>query len=256
MYKFIIFKVVFVLFSLTVIAQSIFLESFNPIYIDNKSIKDIQNHNNVYVRPLKYLNTPNFAELSVSEKKIKFINFILPSILLEKNKIKKAYDYILNNYEIKHNNDTINELFEYCNCDTKNCLLLCLKAQPNSIIIAQAAIESGWGTSRFFIEGNNLFGVHTQSNDPNKIKAKNSSPVYVKKYNSISESISHYLRTLASGYFYEQYRINRFNNINSIDLINYLSMYSIRRESYIEDLNSIIIYNNLLMYDNLELIYD
>ena len=249
-------KLLFLIISFPVFSQSIFVDSINLIYVNNKLIEDIHSTQNNVVKPIKYLNIPVFSDLILSEKKQKFIDFILPAILIEKNKINKAYDYVINHSHNIDNNDTISQFYDYCNCDTYPNLLLCLKEQPNSIIIAQAAIESGWGTSRFFIEGNNLFGIHTNSKDLNKLQANNSSLVYVKKYNSISESISHYLRTLARGYAYEIYRKNRFGDIPVIELVNYLSMYSIRRESYIQDLKDMITYNNLLKYDTIELRYD
>ena len=36
---------------------------------------------------------------------------------------------------------------------------------PTEMIVAQAALESGWGTSRFAVEGNNLFGIRTYDKD-------------------------------------------------------------------------------------------
>ena len=63
-------------------------------------------------------------------------------------------------------------LYDYCNCATIQELYYCLSEQPNSIIIAQAAIESGWGTSRFFLEGFNLFGIHSFYSGDMKIKAE------------------------------------------------------------------------------------
>ena len=246
----------FLCISLPILSQSVFQNTISSIYIDNNNISDISSFKDGVVAPIIYLNQPNFSELTVNEKKSKFIDFILPAILLEKEKIKQCYNYVLNNFNSVNVNDTIKSLYNYCNCDTYYELLLCLKEQPNSIILAQAAMESGWGTSRFFLEGNNLFGIHTYNNDESKLEANNSSLVYVKKYNTISESISHYLRTLAKGYAYENYRIKRLNDISSIELIQELRMYSERRELYVKDLESIIEYNDLIVYDNFELKYD
>tara|TARA_Y100000766_G_C18904218_1_gene604960 strand:+ start:1024 stop:1776 length:753 start_codon:yes stop_codon:yes gene_type:complete len=246
----------FFFISFPLFSQSVFQNSIKNIIIDNKHISDITSVQDGDVAPIIYINNPNFSDLPVSEKKIKFIDFILPAILLEKDKIKKGYNYVLDHFDNTNINDTIQSLYDYCNCDNSYDLLLCLKEQPNSIIIAQAAIESGWGTSRFFLEGNNLFGIHTYNNDVNNLEANNSSLVYVKKYNNISESISHYLRTLAKGYAYENYRVNRLKDITSIELIQELIMYSERRDFYVKDLKSIIDYNNLTIYDHLELKHD
>ncbi|RPG60026.1 MAG: hypothetical protein CBD51_001995 [Flavobacteriales bacterium TMED191] len=242
--------------SFPLISQSVFDNSVNSIFIENNTITDIACVNNGDVAPYIYINSIDFSDLIISDKKSKFIDFILPAILIEKEKIKKGYNYVLDKFDKDHINDTIKSLFNYCNCETYEALLLCLKEQPNSIIIAQAAIESGWGTSRFFLEGNNLFGIHTSINDINKLEANNSSLVYVKKYNNISESISHYLRTLAKGYAYETFRSSRLKDLSLFDLIQELIMYSARRELYVKDLESIIDFNNLTKYDDFELKYD
>jgi len=149
-------------------------------------------------------------------------------------------------------NDTTKYLYDYCNCNTPVQLLVCLTEHPNSIAIAQAAIESGWGTSRFFLEGNNLFGIHTHSTDSSKLEANNSSLIYVKKYNNIAESISHYLRTLARVSAYSLFRESRANSEDVMCAIRYLHKYSERRGAYIDDLEIIIDYNNLLSYDSLK----
>ena len=217
--------------------------------MDNNSIDDVVSTIDGDILPILYLNNPNFSELIVSKKKTKFIDFILPAILIEKEKIKKAYNYVLDNFEILHLNSKTKPLYDYCDCDTAYELLLCFTDQPNSIILAQAAIESGWGTSRFFLEGFNLFGMHSLNNDNQHLKAQNSSRVYVKKYSSVSESISHYLRTLARAGAYSEFRKQRANSNDVMHIINYLTNYSERREVYIDDIESIIEYNKLCQYD-------
>ena len=60
-----------------------------------------------------------------------------------------------------------------------------LKTHPTSIVLAQAAIESGWGSSRFYKEANNVFGVWSYSENEPRIKAmedREGKSVYVKKY--------------------------------------------------------------------------
>ena len=243
----------FLIISFPMSAQSILENSINVIYVDNKSIDDIQSTINGDVLPIIYLNNPDFSNLVVSQKKRKFIDFILPAILIEKEKIQKAYNYVLDNFNDLHLNDETVLLYEYCNCETAYELLLCFTDQPTSIIIAQAAIESGWGTSRFFLEGFNLFGIHSHGNNSQNLKAQNSSRVYVKKYNNISESISHYLRTLARAGAYSEYRKHRANSKDVLHVINYLTNYSERRKLYIDDVRSIIQYNKLDRYDTLKI---
>ena len=66
-------------------------------------------------------------------------------------------------------------------------------------------------------------------------------------------SVSDYLRTLAKSNAYSEFRIRRFENDGVKKLILYLDKYSIRRELYIKDIQDIIEYNNLFIYDNIEI---
>tara|TARA_B100001142_G_scaffold330177_1_gene396789 strand:- start:8335 stop:9138 length:804 start_codon:yes stop_codon:yes gene_type:complete len=241
----------FFLSSLPLYSQTFFESKIDPILIDIDNASEIQNLNSDSLKWYLYSQVPDLSKLTPDNRKKKFINFILPAILIEKEKIKTAYDYVFDNFNKINPNEITQPLFDYCNCIDKYELLLCLSDQPNSIIIAQAAIESGWGTSRFFKQGYNLFGVHTTKNDSNKMAANDSQLIYVKKYNSISESISHYLRTLARVDAYHEFREQRVVSNDVKKLISYLTNYSERRELYVEDILEIIEYNQLCRYDTI-----
>lgn len=78
-------------------------------------------------------------------------------------------------------------------------LLERLKPTPTSLILAQAAIESGWGQSKFALEGNNLFGIRATPDDNEFQKSlydRGRSKISVKGYNTVSESVVHYLFTI------------------------------------------------------------
>ena len=236
-------SILFPLFS-----QSFIDPSIEPISIHPESIDDIREFTLDSISPFIYTSIPDLSILDVATRKQKFIQLILPAILFEKARIKKMYNMI--------DESPPEFLYDYCNCKTIQELYYCLSEQPNSIIIAQAAIESGWGTSRFFLEGFNLFGIHSFYSSDMKIKAEGSdisSPVYVKKYDGILSSVSDYLRTLAKSNAYSEFRIRRFENDSVKKLILYLDKYSIRRELYIKDIQDIIEYNNLFIYDNIEI---
>ena len=229
-------------------SQNTFTLNLEPIYIHAETSDDIHEIDLNDIPPYIYTNIPDLSMLDVSTRKKKFIEFILPAILLEKSKINKMYNMIDEN--------SSEFLYDYCSCETQQELYYCLAEQPNSIIIAQAAIESGWGTSRFFLEGFNLFGIHSFYSGDMKIKAEGSdtsAPVYVKKYDGILSSVSDYLRTLAKSNAYSDFRISRFQNHSVNNLLLYLEKYSIRRELYINDIQNIIDYNNLFIYDNIEI---
>ena len=81
-------------------------------------------------------------------------------------------------------------------------LLKRIKPHPISITLAQAALESAWGTSRFFVEANNIFGMWSRSkNSANTIKAgevrKNGKQVHLQKFKSLEDSVRAYYFNLA-----------------------------------------------------------
>ena len=156
-------KFLFLIFPFFLFSQSVFDIKKEPIYIDAKSVDEIREFTLDSIYPYIYTNIPSLKTLDVVQRKKKFIQLILPAILFEKSKIRKALKSI--------NDDSVEELYLYCNCKSRDKLIECLSNQPNSIILAQAAIESGWGTSRFFIEGLNLFGVHSYNKNDLRMQA-------------------------------------------------------------------------------------
>ena len=232
---------------LIISSQSVFDLQLEPIYIDARSINDIRDFDLDSIPPYIYTSIPDLSTLDVETRKKKFIQLILPSIIFAKSQIRQAYNSI--------NEKSLNDLYEYCSCKSKEEVLLCISEQPISIILAQAAIESGWGTSRFFREGLNLFGIHSYNNQDNRMIAKGgeiSSPIFVKKYNNILSSVWDYLRTLARHEAYNEFRVQRFKHNNVMNLLRYLSKYSERRELYVNDIAIVIDHNDFLIYDTIK----
>jgi Bax protein len=245
-----------ILLPLASLSQNFFNIKKNIIYIDANTSEDIVDLDLHNIRPFVYTKIPDLSGLTPSDKKNKFISMILPSILIEKDKLKDIYSHVLNNMDIIEEDKDIQLLYDYCDCIDPNNLLLCLFENPTSVMLAQAAIESGWGTSRFFLEGFNLYGIHSFNIKDNRIQANNTlddSPVYVKKYPDVLSSISDYLRTLGRVDSYAKYRETRMKSKNVIEMLQYLSKYSERRELYVKDISSIISFNNLTQYDTLKI---
>ena len=106
---------------------------------------------------------------------------------------------------------------------------------PLNLILAQAAIESNWGTSRFAIEGNNLFGIWTYRHQG--IKPKKSRPGdnhKVARYPSILDSVRDYIYNLNVGWAYKDFREARTKTKDAVELASYLSKYSEKGELYIK----------------------
>ena len=75
------------------------------------------------------------------------------------------------------------------------------------LLLAQAALESGWGTSRFAKEGNNLFGIRTYNlKEPHMLPSNNPKKWGVKVYMHECDSVQHYINILNNGTKFEEYR--------------------------------------------------
>jgi len=132
---------------------------------------------------------------------------------------------------------------------------------PVSLAIAQAAKETGWGTSRFAIEGNALYGQWTYSGDGIKpLAASSESSHKVMKFKVLKASVRAYQRNLNthSGYksFRKQRAILRDNNedLDSLKLVEYLENYAETGTEYIKVLKKIIEQNSLKDFDDAKIL--
>ena len=145
-----------------------------------------------------------FYPNSIAQKQVK-----LETELYYLNKIKQMD---LREPEFTYNNDVqfvraMHKCIDYINFTTPR-----MNRVPYEMIIAQAALESGWGSSRFATEGNNLFGIRTFSKDIPHMR-----PVGIKKwpgwgvriFASKCDSVKEYVRLLNEHPAYEEFRILR-----------------------------------------------
>ena len=223
---------------------------------------------------LKVLNQ-NINEIYIdflSESKKDFVKTLLPlisyenqNILLERSKLDSIKIYLDNNktlpksdlqflYKIskkyklkikdKHKYDLVKELLDL------------VDIIPNSIVLAQAANESGWGTSRFAREFNALFGEYTYdySNGVVPLLRGEGEKHLVKVFESVDKSIQSYFNNLNSHYAYEGFRevrkiMREKNNFSNIKLlVDELDSYA-ADTNYIETINSIIDVNKFYQFD-------
>ena len=83
------------------------------------------------------------------------------------------------------------------------------------LLLAQAALESGWGNSRFAKEGKNLFGIRTyQLTEPHMLPSNNPKKWGVKVYQHECDSVLHYIKILNNGSAYKNYRRMREDGID------------------------------------------
>lgn len=125
---------------------------------------------------------------------------------------------------------------------------------PPSLVLAQATNESGWGTSRFAIRGNNLFGVRTYDESTPGFKPKgvpDTSSFRVRKFPTLLTSVRHYMLTLNTHWAYEKFRALRSQHTSDapLKLVQGLSRYSERRGEYLDRLVTLIKGNNYRRFD-------
>ena len=221
------------------------------------------------VKPVDIGLLPNEIKSIGNTKKRKnmFIKIILPLIVKENTKIridrKRLFDILSKN----SNTDIEKKWLEkkYKQYGVKKNDLSSLKIRmdviPVSLAIAQAAKETGWGTSRFALKGNALFGQWTWSGDGLKPKnAEEGKDHKVMKFHSLQLSVRAYLRNLNTHSSYKDLRKARtdFRNKNkpldSLILSEYLDKYAETGNQYVEVLKKIIDQNNLKDFDEARLL--
>ena len=123
---------------------------------------------------------------------------------------------------------------------------------PKELIIAQAAIETGWGKSRFANEGNNLFGIRTWNIDePHLLPIPWTKwPRWgVKVYETRCDSVRDYLRILNEVFAFTEFRQARDSGIDDgLVLAEYLTQYA-SNQNYVELIKEVIKYNIRGEYD-------
>lgn len=231
--------------------QFVALSSVNDIYVPADSL----------VMPVTYDTLLSLEDLPVYKRKQKFIALILPSILIARfklkndlkkvraicisdtTKIRKRDRKFLDSLKVKYKTNDLEELQKR------------IMPHPVSLAIAQAAIESAWGTSRFFLEARNAYGIWSFSEDDVRIKAsqtRDGTPVFLKKYNSLIESAEDYYLLLSKGPF-SDFRNVRASTNDVFELLPTLTKYSEQENIYIQKLSKIINKNKLTKFDSYQI---
>ncbi|SFV59915.1 BAX protein [hydrothermal vent metagenome] len=223
------------------------------------SPKDITIFKKKMIAPINYTSTVSLNKLQVSEKKQKFFYMILPAILISKQKLKvqraKVEEILQTVNPTSDDLIFLDNLYKKYRTNDGIELLSRMKTHPVSIVLAQAAIESAWGESRFFKKGNNIFGMWSYNKNEPRIRARetrNGKPVYLRKYKSISDAIDDYFVTIGRG-AYESFRKQRDITKDPLKLVEYLINYCELRGQYTKKLKKFIIANNLEDFDDFQI---
>jgi len=200
--------------------------------------------------------THDLGALPLDEKKAAFFKIVLPLVARENARIREERALVMTGVDAVP--DSLWEKYEVRKGD-----LAAMKRRvdviPASMVLAQAALESGWGTSRFAREGNNLFGTRTYNPDTPGITPDKASGFKVVKYASLSDSVAHYMLNLNTNDAYKDFRRARDHmraqgrDPDSRHLATRLTSYSEIPDTYGKILHDIIDSEKLEDFDGIRL---
>ena len=226
-----------------------------------------QVRNRKVVKPIYFTRLPKDLGTikSIKEKKETFLRILLPLIVAENKKIKDDREYllkILKDNESEESKKWLNIKFKAYKVSDRNITELIKKIDiiPISIALAQAAKESGWGTSRFALEGNAIYGQWTWNGDGieplEKTKGQNHK---ILKFPLLRASVKAYINNLNAHAGYKNFRTKRSElraqnkKIAGLELIHELKNYAQNGEVYTEILEKIIKQNDLDELENVKI---
>jgi len=216
---------------------------------------------------------PDIDKLDISTRKTLFFHALLPSVMVALDEIKRErrrLEQILKNFGDDRDSivfsvqdfavwgrkltrdeiEFVLRLSRKYRTSQASELLNRINLVPPSMILAQAAMESSWGMSRFSREGNNLFGIWTWGSKGIVPNARDNGKTHkVATYDSILDSLRAYLSMINRLPAYRNFRNLRRKTLNSLKLVEGLRYYSERRDEYVWEIKNIIRHNNLRRYD-------
>ena len=237
---------------------------FDDLGYDLKGVRAGQKVKPIYLtklpRDLKYLG-------DTKKKRELFIKIVLPLILSENEKIQdnreKLFKILSKNFNTVGERVWLKRRFKEYKIEDQDLAKLKMRMDiiPVSIALAQAANESGWGTSRFALEGNALFGQWTWSKKG--ISPKNKDPDQSHKilqFQILKASVRAYKNNLNTHNAYQEFREVRAKlrqsgtKITGLALIPYLKSYAAIGEKYVAIIEDIIVNNSLTDFDKANLL--
>ena len=224
---------------------------------------------NKLVKPVALDSFPREIKMIENTQKRKefFIQIVLPLILQENNNIrmdrKRLFSIINKSNNTALEKKWLDKKYKQYGIPSKDLSILKIRMDeiPVSLAIAQAAKETGWGTSRFAQEGNALFGQWTWSGEGLKPKGADKNEGHkVMKFNVLQASVRAYQRNLNTHSSYLEFRKARARlrdqekSLDSLMLANFLNSYAETGNQYVEVLQKIIKQNNLKDFDDAKLL--
>ncbi len=267
-------------FQQTLPLQTIQVSSYIELKEQLKKFKLWDVSGQTEIPPIVFAAFPeNIGLVGIEEKKKAFLHTLLPVAMVAQSEVyeeKRLLQTLLERLDLVNadldvrgtrdllqerlNNDEIHFLThlsdKYRTTDVIE-LIHRVNVVPVSLIMAQGALESSWGSSRFASRGNNLFGIWTWG-ERGMVPAGRDQDKRHKLaiYDSILHSVREYILMLNRLPAYGAFRKIRANSMDSMELAEGLLYYSTRRAEYVGEVREIIRYNRLREYDTLVLAQD
>ena len=204
---------------------------------------------------------------SPKKRKKLFIKIVLPLIIEENLKIrfdrKKLFEILNKNNTSTRDKAWLELKFKQYGIYNNDLAKLKIRMDeiPVSLAIAQAAKETGWGSSRFAQEGNALFGQWTWSGEGIKpLEVEKDQKHKVAKFKILKASVRAYQRNLNTHSSYKEFRIERAiqrdndQKLDSLKLVEFLEKYAETGKEYTEVLKKIINQNSLTDFDDVDIL--
>ncbi|MBE0596534.1 MAG: glucosaminidase domain-containing protein [Desulfuromonadales bacterium] len=230
------------------------------------------------VPPFILENLPaDFSRTPSSERKRLFFLSILPMVLMVNEEIASQREWLLTTLEAHDQGEllgtaqllSITELAREYRVDgdplvdrtVRLSLLSRLDVIPPSLALAQAASESGYGTSRFARLGNNFFGEWTFTPGAGIVpQQRPAGETYeVRRFDSVYDSVRSYMKNLNTNKAYRSFRLQRAQlrsqgrPLLGQELAAGLTQYSVRGEEYVSEIQAIIRRNRLSLLASVNL---
>ncbi len=210
----------------------------------------------------------DIAEVDITEKRKRaFVKVMLPHILHENERIAADREKLERLHDRKQFGATLSareqawlrqkaEEYGLDEVDTAE-MLNRIDIVPPGLALAQSIEESGWGTSRFALLGNAVYGQWTWNTGAGIVpENRPEGETYeVQRFKSLGNSVAAYMRNLNTRSSYREFRDSRAamrdrgEQPDSFELVAHLHRYSVRGADYIRTLRSIMRSNNLELFD-------
>ncbi len=214
------------------------------------------------VPPYAIQNLPyGLDTLDKDEKKTVFYRALLPIVLAENTRIWNERVFLLQQFglgavdthsdagqEVARIADRYRVDGDFNEPSTRDTLLRRVDVVPVTLVLAQAAQESGWGTSRFALESNNLFGIWTWNEDVGSVPLNRPDDAthMVRVYPDIQASVRAYLHNINIGFAYTEFRDLRADMraagkpLDPFALAGTLDHYSAAGDIYVNDIRNML----------------